>query len=318
MSLFPLMTKSTSLFNHPKLQYSPEVLKALSENRPVCSLESTIISHGMPYPENFETAKELEEIVRREGATPATIGIIGGVIKIGLTQDELHFLSQDNDIMKISTRNIPIALALNKNGATTVAGTIHLANLVGIHVMATGGIGGVHRNGESTLDISADLTELSNSRVAVVCAGAKSILDIGKTLEVLETLNVPVLGYQTDSFPAFYLPKSEFKLDDRFDDAKEIAAFLNFKWQLHQKGGAIIANPVPKESAMDEKVINEAIHLALKNCEEKGIHGKEVTPYLLKIIKETTKGDSLTTNIALVKNNAKLGGQLAKLFTDHK
>lgn len=311
MSQFPTLTKPSTLFEHSHFVYSPEVRRALEDGKPVCALESTIISHGMPHPENLQTAKELEEIVRSTGTVPATIAILKGKVHIGLNEENLDFLSTSKEVEKASTRTIPILMAQGKNGATTVAATIHLAHLAGIRVMATGGIGGVHREGEKTLDISADLTELSRSQVAVVCAGAKSILDIGKTLEVLETLNVPVVGFKTKSFPAFYLPTSEFEVDYNFENVENLALFLKYKWEIGQMGGAIVANPVPKKEAMDEAVINSAIEKALKECKDKNITGKAVTPYLLKSIKEATHGSSLKTNMALVKNNARLGGELA-------
>ncbi len=289
----------------------PEVKAALAEGKPVVALESTIISHGMPYPQNVETAKNVEAIVREKGAVPATIGIIKGRFKIGLTPDELEFMGKEKDILKVSRRDLPIVISKELNGATTVATTMIGAALAGIKVFVTGGIGGVHKGAEKTFDISADLTELANTNVTVVCAGAKSILDIGLTLEYLETQGVPVLSYQTDEFPAFYTSKSGYAADYRVDSPLEIAKAMKAKWDLDLKGGFVIGNPVPDELGMDVEVINQAITQALTEAEDLGIKGKETTPFLLAKIKELTGGDSLESNIELVYNNARVGSQIA-------
>jgi len=292
----------------------PEVQEAIKKGLPLVALESTIISHGMPYPQNVETAKEVENIVRKQGAIPATIGIIEGRIKIGLTDEELEFMGQGSDILKVSRRDLPIVISKKLNGATTVATTMICSALAGIKVFVTGGIGGVHKGGAESFDISADLTELAHTNVAVVCAGAKSILDIGLTLEYLETQGVPVLAYQTKEFPAFYHSKSGFMADYQMDSPLEIAAAMKAKWDLGLNGGLVIGNPVPDHLGMDEKIINEAIEEALKQAKEKGIKGKESTPFLLAKIKELTGGDSLESNIELVYNNARVGGQIALEF----
>ena len=294
-----------------KIDIHPEVAKALSEGKPVVALESTIISHGMPYPQNVETARNVETIIREKGVVPATIAILKGRIKVGLTDDELEYLGNAKDVAKVSRRDLPFIVAMEKDGATTVAATMICADLAGIKVFVTGGIGGVHRNAQETFDISADLTELSQTSVAVVCAGAKSILDIGLTLEYLETLGVPVIGFQTEELPAFYTRKSGFKVDYRVDDAKTIAESLNAKWTLGLKGGVVIANPIPEAFQMDFDTINNAIESALKEADEKGIKGKESTPFLLAKVKELTGGDSLESNIQLVYNNARLGADIA-------
>lgn len=293
------------------LEVSPEVKKAISSNLPVVALESTIISHGMPYPQNMETALNCEKIIRDNGAIPATIAIINGKLKAGLTLQEIEFLSQNSDIEKTSRRDIPVILAKKGNGATTVASTMIIAHLAGIKVFATGGIGGVHRGAQDTLDISADLQELANTDVGVVCAGAKSILDIGLTLEYLETHGVPVLGYKTEEFPAFYSERSGFKVDWRLDSAKEIAETLYIKWKIGLKGGAVISNPIPRKYAMDYDVINQVISDALEDAKAYGVRGKETTPFLLAKIKELTQGNSLDANIQLVYNNAKLAAKIA-------
>lgn len=294
------------------LVFSEEVAQAKAEKKPIVALESTIISHGMPYPENVQTAKDVERIIRDRGAVPATIAIIDGKIKIGLTDDELEFLGTSRDIEKVSRRDLPYVVAMKKHGATTVAGTMICAEMAGIRVFATGGIGGVHRGAERTMDISADLQELARTNIAVVCAGAKSILDLGLTLEYLETHGVPVIGYQTDVLPAFYSRTSPFRVGYRLDSAKEIAQFLETKWKLGLNGGVVIANPVPKEDELEESYINAIIEQALKEAEEKRITGKAVTPFLLDRVKTLTGGKSLQANIALVKNNAALAADLAR------
>ncbi|SHF31007.1 pseudouridine-5'-phosphate glycosidase [Caloramator proteoclasticus] len=295
------------------LVISQEVKEALENGKPVVALESTIISHGMPYPQNVETALKVEEIVRQNGAVPATIAIIGGKLKAGLTRDEIEYLGKKGrEIVKVSRRDIPYIVAKGIDGATTVASTMIIASLAGIRVFATGGIGGVHRGAQETFDISADLQELANTNVAVVCAGAKSILDLGLTLEYLETFGVPVVGYKTEELPAFYTRKSGFKVDYRLDTPEEIAKMLKVKWELNLKGGAVIANPIPEEYEMDYDTINRAIEDALKEAEEKGIKGKESTPFLLSKVKDITGGKSLESNIQLVFNNAKLAAQIAK------
>jgi len=293
------------------LDIKPEVAKALSEGKAVVALESTIISHGMPYPQNVKTALEVEAIVRENGAIPATIAILGGRLKVGLTEDEIEYLGKAKNVIKTSRRDIPFIVAKGVDGATTVASTMILAALAGVKVFATGGIGGVHRGAQETYDVSADLQELAQTNVAVVCAGAKSILDIGLTLEYLETHGVPVVGYQTEELPAFYTRKSGFGVDYRIDSPVELAAALKAKWDLGLQGGMVIANPIPEAYAMDYDVITEAINSAVKEAEEKGIKGKESTPFLLAKVKELTAGTSLDANIQLVYNNAKVAAQLA-------
>lgn len=291
--------------------YSDEVKKALEQNLPVVALESTIISHGMPYPQNVETALACEEIIRENGAVPATIAIIDGKIHAGLTKEQIEFLASDAEILKASRRDLPYIIMSKKHGATTVAATMICADLAGIRVFATGGIGGVHRGAEKTMDISADLQELAQTDVAVVCAGAKSILDLGLTLEYLETFGVPVVGYQTDVLPAFYTRTSPFKVNFRLDTPDEIAELIQTKSELGLHGGVLITNPIPEEDSLDEALINRIIDQAIKEAEEKNIQGKEVTPFLLSRVKDLTEGKSLIANIALVKNNAKLGAQIA-------
>ncbi|ASS99796.1 pseudouridine-5'-phosphate glycosidase [Geobacillus thermocatenulatus] len=297
---------------HDFLVFSEEVAQAKAEQKPIVALESTIISHGMPYPENVQTAKAVEQIIRDRGAVPATIAILNGNIKIGLTEDELEQLGTSRDIEKVSRRDLPYVVAKKKHGATTVAGTMICAQMAGIRVFATGGIGGVHRGAEQTMDISADLQELSRTNVAVVCAGAKSILDLGLTLEYLETHGVPVIGYQTDVLPAFYSRTSPFRVDYRLDSAEEIAQFIETKWGLGLNGGVVIANPVPKEEELEESYITAIIEQALNEAEKQHITGKAVTPFLLDRVKTLTAGKSLKANIALVKNNAALAADLAR------
>ena len=300
------------------LNVHPEVKKALAEGLPVVALESTIISHGMPYPKNIEMAKTVSRIIRENGAIPATIAIINGVLKVGLTTEEIEFLGTNKDIVKASRRDLPFIISKKLNGATTVATTMILANLAGVKVFATGGIGGVHRGAQETFDISADLQELANTNVAVICAGAKSILDIGLTLEYLETNGVPVVGFETEEFPAFYTRKSGFGVDYKVESSLEVASALKAKWDLNLKGGMVIGNPIPKEFEMDYDTINNAIESALKEAEEKNIAGKKVTPFLLDRVKTITDGKSLDANIELVYNNAKVAAQIAKDLSELK
>ncbi|MDF3001561.1 MAG: psuG [Bacillota bacterium] len=293
------------------LDINPEVKEALEAGKAVVALESTIISHGMPYPKNVETALNVERIIRENGAIPATIAIIKGRLKVGLTPEEIEYLGKSHGVIKASRRDVPFAVAKGLDGATTVASTMIIANLAGIKVFATGGIGGVHRGAQETFDISADLQELAQTNVAVICAGAKSILDIGLTLEYLETYGVPVIGFGTEELPAFYTSKSGFGVDYRVDTPLELAKALKAKWDLGLKGGAVIANPIPQEFEMDPAVINAAIDSAIREADEKGIKGKESTPFLLAKVKELTEGASLDSNIQLVYNNAKVGAQIA-------
>jgi pseudouridine-5'-phosphate glycosidase len=293
------------------LHVHPEVAQARAEGRAVVALESTIISHGMPYPQNLETAREVEACVRVAGAVPATIAVMDGQIKIGLDADGLERLATDQAVLKVSRRDLAYALTSGLTGATTVAATMIAAHLAGIRVFATGGIGGVHRGGETSLDISADLEELAHTPVAVVCAGAKAILDLPRTLEYLETHGVPVIGYQTDEFPAFYSRRSGLGLDFRLDTPAAIAELLRTHWSLGLTAGALIANPIPAEHALPEAEIAAVIDQAVADAERDGIRGKDVSPYLLRRIVETTGGASLRANIALVKNNASLAGHIA-------
>ncbi|MBK6504676.1 MAG: pseudouridine-5'-phosphate glycosidase [Ignavibacteria bacterium] len=293
------------------INISDEVRSALSKSEPVVALESTIISHGMPYPQNYETALQVENIVRENRATPATIAVINGIIRIGLYDTDLEFLSSDKNILKASRRDLPVIVAGKMSAATTVSATMICAALAGIRIFATGGIGGVHRNASNTFDISADLTELAQTDVAVVSAGVKSILDIGLTLEYLETLGVPVIGYRTDEFPAFFTRESGFKVNYRLDTPESIAEVIKAKYKLGLKGGLIIANPVPDEFSFDKSIIDKAISEALKSADSNGIKGKDVTPFLLSEIKKITGGESLRSNIELVKNNAKLAAEIA-------
>jgi len=293
------------------LDIKPEVAKALKEGKAIVALESTIISHGMPYPRNVETALKVEEIVRKNGAVPATIAILNGRLKVGLSREEIEILGSGKNIIKTSRRDIPFIIANKADGATTVASTMIIAALAGVKVFATGGIGGVHRGAQETFDISADLQELAHTNVAVICAGAKSILDIGLTLEYLETQGVPVVGFGTDELPAFYIRKSGFGVDYRVDSADTLALALKAKWDLGLIGGMVIANPIPEQYEMDYEAITNAITKALKELKEKGIKGKESTPFLLGKVKEITGGASLESNIQLVYNNAKVGAQIA-------
>ncbi len=296
---------------HTFIEYSAEVAAARAAGSPIVALESTIISHGMPYPQNVQTAREVEQIIRDGGAVPATIAILDGKIRIGLSEAELELLGQSPEALKVSRRDLPYVLASGKIGATTVAATMICAALAGIQVFVTGGIGGVHRGAETSFDISADLQELAQTSVAVVCAGAKSILDIGLTLEYLETHGVPVIAIGQDNFAAFYTPDSGFKADFRIDAAAEQARFLQTKWALGLAGGVVIANPVPAGQAMERAEIERITAQALAEAAAQGIAGKAVTPYLLARIKALTEGRSLATNIALVKHNAVAGARLA-------
>ncbi|CAM3030645.1 pseudouridine-5'-phosphate glycosidase [Hathewaya histolytica] len=293
------------------LEINPEVLEAIKAGKPVVALESTIISHGMPYPKNVEMALEVEKIIRDNGAIPATIAILNGKIKVGLTKEEVEYLGKAEGVVKTSRRDIPFIIANKLDGATTVASTMIISELAGIDVFATGGIGGVHRGAQESFDISADLQELAHTNVAVVCAGAKSILDIGLTLEYLETQGVPVVGFGTDELPAFYTRKSGFGVDYRMDSVEVLASALKSKWDLGLNGGVVVTNPIPAEYEMDYVTITKAIEEAVKEAEEKGIKGKESTPFLLSKVKEITGGSSLESNIQLVYNNAKLGAELA-------
>jgi pseudouridine-5'-phosphate glycosidase len=297
--------------NNSYLEILPEIRQAITQGKHVVALESTIISHGMPYPENIKTAKEVEKVVRENGAVPATIAILHGRMKIGLSDSDLDFLATSKDIKKASRGDIPYLISQKLHGATTVAATMIVAQLAGIKVFVTGGIGGVHRGASETFDISADLQELTKTNVAVVCAGPKAILDIGLTLEYLETHGVPVIGFKTNEMPAFYTRKSGFHVDIRLDSEKEIAELLKAKWELGLQGGVIIANPIPAKYEMDHTLINNAIEKALVQAEKLNITGKKITPFLLDAIKEITEGKSLASNIELVKNNAKVGSKIA-------
>ena len=296
------------------LQYSDEVAQALAAGRPVVALESTIISHGMPYPDNVAMAVEVERIVRDGGATPATIAILDGVPRIGLDRDALELLASDPDVAKVSVRDLGHVIATRRHGATTVAATMRLAHLAGIRVFVTGGIGGVHRGAESSMDVSADLTELSLTPVAVISAGVKSILDIGRTLEVLETLGVPVVGFGTDAFPSFYSRTSDFTCPLRVDDAAQAAAVMKATWELGLRTGISIANPVPATEELTRADIDGLIGQALAECDDQGITGKDITPFLLGRIVELSGGRSLATNIALVRNNARVGAAIAVAY----
>lgn len=297
---------------HPFLKIAPEVQLALNQGRPVVALESTIIAHGMPFPKNKETALLVEEVIREQGAVPATIAILNGHLKVGLNAAEIEVLGKEGaKVAKVSRRDIPFIVSRQQNGATTVASTMIIAAMAGIRVFATGGIGGVHRGAAETMDISADLQELAKTSVAVVSAGAKSILDLGLTLEYLETYGVPVIGYKTDMFPAFYTQESKLQVDYRLDTPKEIADVLSNKWKMGLAGGVLIANPIPDQFSMPPALIESRIEEALAEAVEKEINGKELTPFLLAKIESLTGGDSLKANIKLVLNNAKLGAQIA-------
>ena len=299
------------------LELSPAVKAALMSGEPVVALESTIISHGMPYPQNVETAMKVEKTVREAGAVPATIAVIGGKLKAGLTNDEIEYLGNKGPaVIKASRRDLPVLVARGADGATTVATTMIIAHLAGIRVFATGGIGGVHRGAETTMDISADLEELGRTPVMVVCAGAKAILDLGLTLEYLETKGVPVIGYGTEELPAFYTRKSGFKVDYRIDTPEELAAAFRAQQEMGLGGGMLVTNPIPEEYSMDPVRINAAIDQAIEDSRRLGIHGKETTPYLLARVKELTGGDSLASNIQLVLNNARLAARTARALME--
>ena len=294
------------------LDIAPEVAEALANNKPVVALESTIISHGMPYPQNAETALNVEKIIRENGAVPATIAVIGGRLKAGLSPEEIDYLGKTGaNVAKASRRDLPILVAEGRDGATTVTTTMMIAHMAGIRVFATGGVGGVHRGAQQTFDISADLEELAHTPVMVVCAGAKSILDLGLTLEYLETHGVPVIGYGTEELPAFYTRRSGFKVDYRIDSPAELAKAFYVKQDMGLGGGMLVANPIPEEYSMDADVINKAIAEAVDEANKLGIHGKDTTPFLLAKIKDITGGDSLSSNIQLVYNNARLAAKTA-------
>ena len=300
------------------IKVNSEVKKALEEGRAVVALESTIISHGMPYPKNVETALKVEEVIRSHGAVPATIGIIDGVAVVGMTPEEIEQFGKRKGIIKVSRRDLPVVYAKKLWAATTVAATMIIAHQAGIEVFVTGGIGGVHRGAQETMDISADLQELAKTDVTVVCAGAKAILDLPLTLEYLETMGVPVLGYKTKELPAFYTSHSGLPVDYQVDSPLEMAQIIKEKRDNSLKGGILLTNPIPEEFAMDKDVINNAIEVALKKMDEQGIKGKECTPFLLKTIVELTGGDSLESNIQLVLNNAAVGSEVAKEYAKIK
>lgn len=294
------------------LDIADEVKEALEQGRPVVALESTIISHGMPYPQNVQTALEVERIIRANGAVPATIAVIGGRLRAGLSAEEIDYLGKrGREVTKVSRRDLAVVCSRGMDGATTVTTTMIIANMAGIEVFATGGVGGVHRGAETTMDISADLEELASTPVMVICAGAKSILDLGLTLEFLETRGVPVLGYQTDELPAFYTRHSGFGVDYRVDTPEELAQIFHTKREMGLKGGILVGNPIPEEYSMDKATIDDAIERALAEADAQGIHGKDTTPFLLAKVSELTGGDSLESNIRLVYNNVALGAQVA-------
>ncbi|SPF56537.1 conserved hypothetical protein [Candidatus Sulfopaludibacter sp. SbA4] len=301
----------TTVVVHDKLRIAPEVQSALADHAPVVALETTIVTHGMPYPENVATARSLEEGVRRGGATPATFAVIGGIIRAGVTSEELEWLGSAKDVLKLSRNDLAYAIASREHGSTTVAATMICAHLAGIRVFATGGIGGVHRGAEASFDISADLEELASTPVAVVCAGAKALLDLPKTLEYLETRGVPVIGYRTGEFPAFWSRSSGLPVPIRLESAAEIADLLRVKWDLGLRGGAVIANPVEAADEIPPTEIADLIAAAVEEAERKGVAGKAVTPYILARLVETTHGRSLRTNMALAKSNARLAAEIA-------
>ncbi len=298
------------------LDIHPDVEKAIKNKEPVVALESTIISHGMPYPKNVETALMVEDTVRSNKAVPATIAIINGRLKVGLTNEEIEFLATNEEVKKVSRRDVPITVAQKLSGSTTVASTMIIASLAKIAVFATGGIGGVHRGAENTLDISADLEELANTNVCVVCAGAKAILDIGLTLEYLETKGVPVIGYKTSELPAFYSSESGFDVDYKIDSALEIAEILKTKWSLSIDGGVLVTNPIPVAFELESSIMNEAINEAINEANNENISGKEITPYLLSKVNELTEGKSLDANIKLIQNNANLASKIALHYSN--
>ena len=302
---------------NPYLDIAPEVKAALEAGKPVVALESTIISHGMPYPKNVETALRVEQTIRDNGAVPATIAVIGGRLKAGLSHEEIEHLGKaGRAVAKASRRDLPALVARGADGATTVTTTMIIAHMAGIKIFATGGIGGVHRGAETTMDISADLEELAQTPVMVVCAGAKSILDLGLTLEYLETKGVPVIGYGTDELPAFYTRQSGFGVDYRVDSPEELADMFRVQRELGYRGGMLVTNPIPEQYAMDKTVIDAAISRALRECAEQGVHGKETTPFLLARVVELTGGESLESNIRLVLNNAALAARTAAALTE--
>ncbi|MFZ6051773.1 pseudouridine-5'-phosphate glycosidase [Halocola ammonii] len=297
------------------LVLSAEVESALKENRPVVALESTIISHGMPFPENLKTAQALEDIVRAEGTVPATVAVMDGKLRAGLSESQLERLAKEEDVLKLSRFDLPLAISQKKTGATTVAATMIVARMAGVKFFATGGVGGVHRGAEKTFDVSADLTELAQTEVAVISAGVKSILDIPKTLEKLETLGVPVIGFQTSVFPAFYSRESGVKVPIRLDSTDEVVSFLKAKWGMGLRGGALIANPIANQNSLDREFIEPKIEEAIAEAEKKGVSGKELTPFLLDRIEKITRGKSLEANIELVKSNAQLAARLAVAYS---
>lgn len=296
------------------ISISPEVKEALDSNQPVVALESTLIAHGFPYPQNYNLAIELEEQARKAGVIPATIAIMNGKIKVGLSRDEVEYIATSREVHKASLRDLPVLVAKNLNGGTTVATTMQVAEMVGIKVFVTGGIGGVHLNGEKTLDISADLQALARYKVVVVCAGAKSVLDLPKTRERLETLGVPVLGYQSDKFPAFYLRDSGLNVDYRVDSPEEVVNIMKVKEELGIPGGLVVTTPVPEDAELDREIYEGIFRKLIKETEEKKVTGKEVTPFLLKRLTEETGGVSVKTNIALIKNNLTVGCRIASSF----
>ena len=297
------------------IEFNKEVREAKERKLPIVALESTIISHGMPYPTNVKMANKVEQIIRDNGAVPATIAIINGKIKVGLEPEDLETLANTKNVVKVSRRDLAAVITQKKLGATTVATTMICANMVGIKFFVTGGIGGVHRGFEETMDVSADLDELSRTDVCVICAGAKSILDLPRTLEYLETKGVPVIGYQTDELPAFFTRKSGCKLNLRLDNVQDIARLIYNKEQLGLKGGVLVTNPIPERDSMDKEYIDSVIEAAIKESREKSIHGKNVTPFLLKTIVEKTGGKSLQANLNLVYNNARVGAKIAIAFS---
>ena len=293
------------------LIFSDEVQKAFNNKLPIVALESTIIAHGMPYPKNIETARQVEKIVRTNGATPATIAILSGNIHVGLNDEQMELLGNSKDVLKVSLRDLPFVVSKKLHGATTVAATMRIAAMAGIKIFVTGGIGGVHRNAETTMDISADLTEMSQTNVAVISAGVKSILDIGLTLEYLETLGVPVVTFRSEDFPSFYSRKSGYKSPMTLNEPIEIAELLKVKWAMGLNGSVLIANPIPSEKEFPFERMEVYINAALKSAKEKNILGKETTPFILKFIADSTGGESLESNIALVFHNAELGAKIA-------
>ena len=300
----------------PYLSISPEIEHAVANDKAVLALESTILSHGMPYPQNMEFAKKAEAIAREEGAIPATTAIIDGTLKIGLNEQELERMCKAEHVQKVSRRDLPVIVSTKGTGATTVASTMILATLAGIKIFSTGGLGGVHRGAETSFDISADLQELANTPIAVVSSGVKSLLDIGHTLEYLETMGVPVIGLKTESFPAFYSRESGFNVDYSASTHEEAARIAKTKWNLGLKGGLVIANPVPEEYALDFNEMDTVIHKALSSAEKDGIHGKDITPYLLAHVVEFTGGKSLQTNLALAYSNVREGAKIAVAFSN--